>query len=95
MHRLGRVLLQDAGEGGAPAPSGIAGWSRRVHGYTATISLGVVMPLAAIIARSFRVSGEINAACPSHVSWTGAAAAASPQRESIVKWQRAVSFSLM
>lgn len=50
---MGRALLQEAG--GTAEPTGIAAWNPRTHGYTAAISFGMVMPLAALISRGFRV----------------------------------------
>lgn len=46
-----RALLQDQ----AAQPTGLAAWNPRTHGYVAAISFGLVMPLAAVISRCFRV----------------------------------------
>ncbi len=53
--RLRALLQEGSGDGGGAGPSGIAAWNPRVHGYTASISLGLVAPLAAVVSRSFRV----------------------------------------
>lgn len=48
-------MLQAGGGEMMEMPTGVAAWNPRVHGYTAAISFGIVMPFAVIISRCFRV----------------------------------------
>ncbi len=53
----GQALLRRRLQQEADKPSGLAGWNPRTHGYTTTIAMGLVAPLAVVVSRNFRVGG--------------------------------------
>lgn len=54
-----RQLRQDGGGTPRDGPTS----ETRAHGYTAGISIGVLMPATAIIARNFRVRHSLSSNC--------------------------------
>lgn len=53
LQALLRRRLQQEGE--QDKPSRLRGWKPRAHGYTTTIAMGLIAPLAVVVSRNFRV----------------------------------------